>query len=1090
MQGIVFEKVLHMSLLGCYSLAVVLPIRFFLMKCGRKYAYYMWLIVFWNLCIPVSLYSSLSLIPRQVADFSLEEELDRIERKSSEDGEKVSEAPAQIHVLPTDGTASAGETGVRAEEERTDETESTAYRTGTDLRNLLPDAETRIRIRKMAEIIWFLGMLGFLIYNLSSAAGLNRKLSKIGRISWDERERIAETDGIETPFLWGVFRPVIYLPPGMEEKEKRYIVAHEICHRRRKDHIVKLLIYGITILHWFNPFAWLAYSLCCRDMEISCDEEVLARSEKNIRKAYAQSLLKYAAKQNGYMMTPLTFGEPSLKTRIQNVLRYKKKGAAISLLAGICVICAAAGLLFRPGDDRAELPAETETAADDLQEEEEENSSGETTEKVPDASGEKEESVVNNGGEVIRVDGELFYISGQKLYSDGQKLYTSLPGEDGTWAVYAYELDGSGYEKLMAGRIAGWADDWNVPYVWTTAEDAEDMEGSWTPGLPGLYLLGELNLEPVVYTADDFLGVDGQYAYFSRTEDDGVYVDCFWAGDGRVEQNVLGNALPVQWITDFHAEGDYLLFAAGEVRENGEFYGDFYSYNRTPGRLFKEHLTDAGAFTAADGFIYYQKYSRQGEENGGLCRVSYDLTGEELIGEDLSFLAYDEGTETILAAEEVPDTGISNLVRVRPDGSGEQVLLSMEQMLGDRYAEDGSLILGTYLEWEMQEGDTIRYSELNLLDDKISVKAEQRRGQDGPVEEVYLMIKADGSDLWGWDPEQLMQENEEISYLNEPEPGTPCDPQEAGWNLEQVTDIRSNFADLSYVPEPGTEDDTYLLGETENYTLYGKGDFQSMLLTRNGRYSEIRYPYASNYMILPDLMEADFDGDGIEEAAVRFNIQHGTGIYIDTLLLGDFWQDGKLYVYQFLTDDFTEQLQERISYKYVPEGLQAYVKGEPAGEPMPDDPELGPYASAATGSRVRFYYGDSRIFIRGRLDFYSGDVSRATPEFSDYAIGAEVVYENGGKFSLKNSEVQNAVLEDAVRTALEAEYMRLDPDEKDTYIRIDEMRYDLNELKKETVEVQAVILPVGAESYDYAAVELKKTSDGTGWEVQNIWLEK
>lgn len=1086
MQGILFEKVLHMSLLGCYSLAVVLPIRFFLMKCGRKYAYYLWLIVFCNLCIPVSLYSSLSLIPRQVADFSLEEELGRMQRESSEDGEKVPEDPARIHVLSADGTALAGNESRRQAEEGPEETDGTK----TELRNVLLNTEMRTKIQKTAEIVWIMGILVFLIYNLASAARLNRKLSKSSRISWDERERIAETDGIAAPFLWGVLRPVIYLPSRMEEREKHYIVAHETCHRRRKDHIVKLLIYGITILHWFNPFAWLAYSLCCRDMEISCDEEVLARSEKNIRKAYAESLLKYAAKQNGYLMTPLTFGEPSVKTRIQNVLRYKKKGVAISMLAGICVICVAAGLLFRPGDDRAELPAETETSEDDLQGEAEEIRSGETAEEVPDDSGEKEVSVVNNGGEIIQVGGELFYMSGQQLYSNGQKLYTSLPEEDGTWAVYAYELDGSGYEKLMDGRIVGWADDWNTPYVWMTAEDTEGMEGRWAPGLPGLYLLGELNLELVAYTADDFLGVDGQYAYFSRTEEKGVYLDCFWAGDGRIEQNVLGTVLPVQMITQFHAERDYLLFAAGEVRENGEFYGDFYSYNRTPGRLFKEHLTDAGAFAAADGFIYYRKYSRQGEESGGLYRVSYDLTGEELIGEDLSFLTYDESTGTILAAKKVSDTGISNLVRVRPDGSGEQVLLNMEQMLGDRYAEDGSILLGTYLAWEMKEGDKIRYSELNLLDDEISVRAEQQRGQDGPIEEVYFRIKADGSDFWGWDPEQLMQGDEETSYLNEPEPGMPCDPQEAGWNLEQVTDIRSDFAYLSYVPEPGTEDDTYLLGETENYTLYGKGDFQSMLLTRNGRYSEIHYPYASNYMILPDLMEADFDGDGIEEVAVKFNLQHGTGLYIDTLLLGDLWQDGKLYVYQFLADDFTEQMQERISCRYVSNGLQAYVKGEPAGEPMPDDPELGPYVSVATGSRVRFYYGDSRIFIRGGLDFYSGDESRATPEFSDYAIGAESVYENGGKFSLKNSEVQNAVLEDTVRTALEAEYMRLDPDEKDTYIRIDEMRYDLDELKKETVEVQAVVLPVGSESYDYAAVELKKRSDGTGWEVQNIWLEK
>lgn len=761
MHDALFGKVLHMSLLGCYSLAVVLPIRFFLMRCGRKYAYYLWLIVFFNLCIPVSLYSSVSLIPRQVADFSFEYGSDPVREEAAEHADSAAQSPVRIHVMSPDGTVlSADETG----KDTGDGAEELTDRAETDSPKRLPDMEPRIKIRKAAEYVWLTGMLILFIYNLLSVLRLNRCLSQNCRTSWEEKERIAEVDGIGAPFLWGLFRPVIYLPAGMKEKEKNYIIAHEKCHRRRKDHIVKLLICGGTILHWFNPLVWLAYSLCSRDMEISCDEEVLARSEENIRKAYAESLLKYAAKQNGYMIKPLTFGEPSVKSRIRNVLQYKKKGAAISALAALCVCGAAAGLLLRPKEDGAGLPPDAEAETDYAWEEPEENSAGEVPDEVPDDSAEKKGNVVNNGGEVLQVNGRLFYMSGQKLYSNGRKLYTSLTEADGTWAVYACELDGSGFEKLMDGRIVGWADDWDTPYVWTTVQDAEGMEEG-KPGMPGLYILGELDLVSVAYTTDDFLGVDGQYAYFSRKEEDGIYLDCYWAGDGRIEKNVLGTALPVQMITDFHAEGDYLLLAAGEVQGSGGFFcGDFYSYNRTPGRLFQEHLTDANTFAAMNGYIYYQKYSDQGDGANGLFRVSYDLTGEEAVGDDLTFCAFDGTDGTILAAKQVKDAdagGIRNLVRINPDGSGEQVLLNMEQMLESPDGEEGTARLGTYLDWEWEKGDKIQFSEINLLQDMFSVKAEHWGSReeadagwrDSLIEEVYFQVKTDGSDFEIWDPQ-------------------------------------------------------------------------------------------------------------------------------------------------------------------------------------------------------------------------------------------------------------------------------------------------------------------------------------------------
>lgn len=1083
MQGMLFAKVLHMSLIGSYSITIVLLARLLLIRlgCGRKYAYYLWLAVFLNLCVPVSFTGIFSLIPRQMTAFSLEESWAGESGMSGQSQQAMngvhvfSPAEAEAETAPEqtgDDMIWNGPADMLTEEKdgAGDETLSMGSHV-QELKNLFGDPEMRDRILSGAEGIWLLGVLGLGIYHLAAAHRFSRELSKRAGAGGKKRGRIAEIEGIPTPFLWGLFHPVIYLPAGMETEEKIYIVSHENFHRRRKDYLVKPLIFAVTILHWFNPLAWLAYGLCCRDMEISCDEAVLEGSRRNIRKAYAESLLKYAARQNGYRMTPLTFGEPSLKSRIQNVLHYKKKSVILSAAALLCVLAVALGLLARPERSVEEIP---EAPVSEEPETEEISGMEETSDEV-----------VNNGGEIIEINGELYYMDGQPLYSDGKKLYTSIMDAGLSWAVYAYELDGSGYERLMDGRIVGWADEWNCPYVLTA--DSDTAVGS--PETPGLYLLGELSWSPVAYTTDQFLDVDGEYAYFARETEDGFYVDRYWAGDGTVTENFIGTAVEAEQITDFHADGDYLLFAAGSVQGSGGYFdGDFYSYNRTPGRLFREHLTEAGAFGAADGFLYYTKISRPAGPGLGLYRVSYDLTGEELVGEDLTFLAYDESDGTLIAEKQTDlssDAGswyAGSLVRIDPDGSGEQALLDMEQMLKD------SLL------WEIENGDKIRFSEVNLLGDGISVRAEQWGYRDGTdvgyrdslIQSAYLYMNRDGSDCRVWDPEQLRTDRENAENLNNGTVGTPCVPEEAGWYLADVTDVRRDFTSMSYVPEPGTEDDIFLLGQTEKYILYGKGDFESMLLGFGGAYAEISYPYGSNYMILPDLMEFDYDGDGAEELAITFNVKHGTGVWIDTFFMADQAADGSLYVYQFLEEDFLGQFRPHLTYEQTEEGLQAYADGQPAGSAMAEDEELGAYEQVSLGNQIRFYYGDCRIFIGANLDFWSAE--SAIAGYNDYQIRAEVSYGDAGQFQLNNYEIRNYMLEDTVRSALEEDYMRRDPDEKDTYIRIDEIRYQLSELENDTIEVEAVILPVGAESYDYALMELSRTD--TGWKVESILYEK
>ena len=323
----VFGAVLHLSLIGSYTVLLVVLLRFLMLKvlhCSRKLIYGLWLLVFLNFCVPTGLQSPFSLIPSRV-----ETTAQNLENRSNE-------LSGTIHQLSGTGLKSGMEAQFPEELQETQQNNLTGTETG-----ISGQSKSTWNWSLMFRIVWLSGIVLLLIQQTVSTIKLKALLSKNRCVRSAPKQRIREYEKLPAPFVWGVLRPVICLPANLEETEKHYILAHEDYHRKRLDPLWKLLFLLIRTLHWFNPCVWLAYALFCRDMEISCDEAVLQNSARDIRKDYAASLLKYAAKQNGYAVSSLTFGEPSLKSRIQNVLHYRKKTVGITLIGVIILVAAA-----------------------------------------------------------------------------------------------------------------------------------------------------------------------------------------------------------------------------------------------------------------------------------------------------------------------------------------------------------------------------------------------------------------------------------------------------------------------------------------------------------------------------------------------------------------------------------------------------------------------------------------------------------------------------------------------------------------------------------------------------------------------------
>jgi Leucine-rich repeat (LRR) protein/beta-lactamase regulating signal transducer with metallopeptidase domain len=191
--------------------------------------------------------------------------------------------------------------------------------------------------------IWLAGIAVMLVYGVASYLVLKRRMQGATSINGIEHN-IYEADEVKSPFVLGIVKPKIYLPTGLAGKEREYIILHELTHIRRRDHIIKFAAYFVLCLHWFNPLAWVAYILMSVDMELSCDERVLKETGIGIKKNYSLSLLMLSANRPKLRSSPLAFSEDGLKTRIKNVLKYKKYSRITIIVAVALAIALGVGL--------------------------------------------------------------------------------------------------------------------------------------------------------------------------------------------------------------------------------------------------------------------------------------------------------------------------------------------------------------------------------------------------------------------------------------------------------------------------------------------------------------------------------------------------------------------------------------------------------------------------------------------------------------------------------------------------------------------------------------------------------------------------
>lgn len=278
----IFAEILSMSVDSVWLIIAVIVVRGFMQKSPMYFRKILWAFVGLRLVIPFSFQSSFSLVPDKVPQTA-----DRVA------GQVIADSVEK----------------------------------GLSFTDIIP-------------ILWIAIGFAFLIYGTISYIRLRLKILDGVLVN----RNIYQSEKIQSPFVCGFIKPKIYLPYGLDEATQNCVLKHEETHIKYADHIIKAVGFVVLCVHWFNPLVWAAYFLLCKDIELSCDENVIKKYDDTQCKEYAKALLDLGVNKVKLSACPIAFGEVSIKKRIKSVISYKKASKAL-VLASLC-LCIGVSLCF------------------------------------------------------------------------------------------------------------------------------------------------------------------------------------------------------------------------------------------------------------------------------------------------------------------------------------------------------------------------------------------------------------------------------------------------------------------------------------------------------------------------------------------------------------------------------------------------------------------------------------------------------------------------------------------------------------------------------------------------------------------------
>ena len=372
----IFKTILDMTLSSSFLIVAVLIARIILRKSPKIFRKILWGLVALKLIVPFSFESVLSLVPHK------------------------SEYMPQSTVVSS-------------------EISNAVTNPAFDWKSVLP-------------YVWVVVATLLLIYALFSFIKLKAKMSDAVKY----QDNIFQSERVESPFVFGIFKPKIYIPYSIKGEKLDFVLEHEKTHIKYFDHITKLIGFVLLCIHWFNPLVWVSHVLFCKDLELACDEAVVRNMSEGKRKSYALTLCDIGVNKAKITACPIAFGEVSIKERIKATLAYKKVGKIAVYLS--LVLCAIVAVCFMTKPVAEAKEKTKETVVEEITVPTTEPNTEPTTEPVTESATDVTEVVTEN-----KADNKVEF-----GYNEAE---TTSPVKSGEWIDTACKVMQNGNYDLGKG---------------------------------------------------------------------------------------------------------------------------------------------------------------------------------------------------------------------------------------------------------------------------------------------------------------------------------------------------------------------------------------------------------------------------------------------------------------------------------------------------------------------------------------------------------------------------------------------------------------------------------------------------------------
>lgn len=316
-------------------LAVLLLRRLLRGRIGPGLQYALWLLVLARLLLPVSFGAARVSVQNLVwdADERAASQVVTYVNQTAPNPVPFEPAPAQSATAQPQYTQSAAAPQSQPEAQ-------------------LTETARPVTLLDILRCAWYAGMAAMALWLIATNLAFRARLAKRARrIEYPGcKLPLYITEAVETPCLFGVLRPAIYLTPeaASEPVTLAHSVEHELTHYRHGDHIWALLRCLCLVLHWYNPLVWLAAALSRRDAELACDEATIRRQGEAERAAYGRTLIRISCERRATLLrtaTTMNCGKSGLRERIALIAK-RPKTAAYALVILILAAIAVTGCTF------------------------------------------------------------------------------------------------------------------------------------------------------------------------------------------------------------------------------------------------------------------------------------------------------------------------------------------------------------------------------------------------------------------------------------------------------------------------------------------------------------------------------------------------------------------------------------------------------------------------------------------------------------------------------------------------------------------------------------------------------------------------